>query len=106
VDPKTRTIQVQAEMSNPRRRLRPEMFGRIRHRHGQKSVAVVPPQAIVNGSNGSFVFVERSRGVFERVRVQPEAPIDGGAVPVLRNLNPGDRVVVNGAMLLLGMERH
>ncbi len=32
VDPQTRTIKVRAEMSNAHERLRPEMFGTIRHR--------------------------------------------------------------------------
>ena len=105
VDPKTRTIQVQAELQNPQRRFRPEMFGRIRHSHGLRSLPVVPPQAIVRGALGSFVFIERSKGVFERVMVQTEAPV-AGAVPVLQNLNPGDRVVVAGALLLAGLEKH
>jgi cobalt-zinc-cadmium efflux system membrane fusion protein len=104
VDPKTRTIQVQAELKNAQGRLRPEMFGRIRHSHAPQSLPVVPAQAIVRGALGSFVFVERGPGIFERIMVQTGEPA-GGAIPVLQGLKPGDRVVVVGAMLLAGMEK-
>lgn len=105
VDPKTRTIQVQAELPNPRGRIRPEMFGRIRHSHESSTHPVVPPEAIVHRKEGSFLYIERSKGVFERVRIQTGTPIPTG-VPVLRNLNPGDRVVVAGCRLLAGLERN
>ncbi len=105
VDPKTRTIQVQAEMPNPQRKFRPEMFGRIRHHHAEQSLPVIPAQAMIQTPDGTYVFVERSPGVFERVRIQTEPPRAEG-IPVRRNLSPGDRIVTGGAMLLLGMERH
>src|SRR5262249_13360607 len=34
VDPQTRTVKVRAELPNPAGRLRPEMFGEIRHKKG------------------------------------------------------------------------
>lgn len=105
VDPKTRTIQVQAELPNPRGRIRPEMFGRIRHSHESSTHPVVPPEAIVHRMEGSFLYIERSQGIFERVRIQTGAPIPAG-IPVLRNLNPGDRVVVTGCRLLAGLEKN
>lgn len=105
VDPKTRTIQVQAELKNPAGRLRPEMFGRIRHSHAPQSVPVVPVQAVMRSATGSFVFVDRGSGVFERIPVQTGEPA-GNSIPVLHGLKPGDRVVIEGAMLLAGMERH
>ena len=42
VDPQTRTIKVRAEMDNARGRLRPEMFGTIRHTDSVRTVPVVP----------------------------------------------------------------
>jgi membrane fusion protein, heavy metal efflux system len=101
VDPKTRTIQVQAELPNPRGRLRPEMFGRIRHSHGAQPVPVVPAQAIVHGARGSFVFVEKGPGRFERLYVQTGDPVESG-VPVVSGIKAGDRIVVGGVMLLAG----
>ena len=47
VDPQTRTIKVRAEMDNPRGRLRPEMFGNIRHTEGMQMMPVVPAGAVI-----------------------------------------------------------
>jgi cobalt-zinc-cadmium efflux system membrane fusion protein len=101
VDVKTRTVQVQAEMANRDGRLRPEMFGRIRHSHSARRVPVVPPQAILQSARGPVVFVERSTGVFERTAVLT-GQVTAGRVPILRGLRAGDRVVVDGALLLNG----
>src|SRR5438874_8765869 len=49
VDPQTRTIKVRAELQNPAGRLRPEMFGEIRHKQGLRETPVVPAGAIVQG---------------------------------------------------------
>ncbi len=46
VDPQTRTIKVRAEMENSEHRLRPEMFGRIRHVAGSSRLPVVPLGAV------------------------------------------------------------
>lgn len=105
VDPKTRTIQVLAELPNPRGRLRPEMFGRIRHSHAPTLLPVVPAQAIVQTPRGSFVFVERGEGRFERIPIQPGEPIAVG-VPVLGGIKEGDRIVVRGNMLLIAGGTH
>jgi membrane fusion protein, heavy metal efflux system len=101
VDPKTRTVQVLAELPNPDGRLRPEMFGRIRHSHPTRPLPVVPPQAIVHTSRGPFLFVEREPGRFERLYVQTGDPIESG-VPILSGIKAGDRIVVGGIMLLAG----
>jgi cobalt-zinc-cadmium efflux system membrane fusion protein len=104
VDPKTRTVQVRAELPNPRGRLRPEMFGRIRHAHPPRPLPVVPAEAVVRSARGSFLFVERGPGRFERLYVQTGEPI-GASIPVL-GVQPGDRVVVGGVTLLMAGEMY
>jgi membrane fusion protein, heavy metal efflux system len=99
VDPQTRTVKVRAELDNSSGRFRPEMFGRIRHVESTRSAPVVPSGAVIQGDGYTFVFVEQSRGVFQQVPVKVGRPI-GGNLPVLDGLKPGDRVVVDGAMLL------
>jgi len=101
LDPRTRTVKVQAELANPRELLRPEMFGEIRHSHGSQTLPVVPATAVLEEGGGAAVYRERAPGVFERVRVRVGAPVDG-EVPVLSGLKPGDRVVANGGVLLKG----
>jgi cobalt-zinc-cadmium efflux system membrane fusion protein len=99
VDPQTRTIKVRAELQNPAGRLRPEMFGEIRHKQGFRNVPVVPVGAVIQGDRRNIVYRENAPGVFEAVEVT-FGPRDGDRVPILSGLRPGDRVVVDGAMLL------
>jgi cobalt-zinc-cadmium efflux system membrane fusion protein len=99
VDPRTRTISVLSVLPNPHGRLRPEMYGTIRHSHGSRTVTTVPAGAITRSGADTLVFVERERGVFTRLKIRTGASLNG-TVPVLEGLQPGDRVVTNGAMLL------
>jgi len=99
LDPQTRTLKVYVELANPQGRLRPEMFGSVRHAGRLTRMAVLPPGAIVQEYGRSTVFAERSPGHFERRRVTL-GPVAGDRVPVLEGVQPGDRVVVDGAVLL------
>lgn len=99
VDPQTRTVRVQAELENRAGRLRPEMFGNIRHAHGSRTLPSVPVSAVVQGENGASVFVAKAAGEFERVPVRT-GETRGGSVPILSGLQAGQRVVVDGAVLL------
>jgi cobalt-zinc-cadmium efflux system membrane fusion protein len=103
LDPKTRAVQVRAELANPQGKFRPEMFGTIRHSHASQSVPVVPARAVLRRGGKSFVYVEREPGTFERVPVVLGTP-SGDRVPVLKGVAIGDRVVVDGVMLLAGVE--
>jgi cobalt-zinc-cadmium efflux system membrane fusion protein len=99
VDPQTRTIKVRAEIDNPNGRLRPEMFGTIRHTEATRVVPVVPAGAVVQGDGKTVVFVEKAPGRFRPMEVKV-GDRSGDVLPVLAGLRPGDHVVVDGAMLL------
>lgn len=101
LDAETRTVKVQTELPNPGGRLRPGMFGRIRHTHGFKQVPAVPPAALVRDNEGAFVYLEKGQGRFQKRRVRSGQPRNGW-VPVMEGLSPGERVVVDGAVLLSG----
>lgn len=102
VDPVTRTVKVQAELENRAGRLRPEMFGTIRHTHGYRPLPVVPSAAILRSGTETWVFRETGPGRFERIPVEC-GEIRNGWVPVLAGLRAGERVVVEGAVLLAGL---
>jgi cobalt-zinc-cadmium efflux system membrane fusion protein len=99
VDPQTRTIKVRAEMDNSRGKLRPEMYGTIRHTDSVRTVPVVPTGAVVQADGKSSVWVETATGRFKPVEVKTGERY-GDVLPVLSGLQAGMRVVVDGAMLL------
>jgi cobalt-zinc-cadmium efflux system membrane fusion protein len=99
VDPQTRTVKVLAEMDNRSGRLRPEMFGTIRHTHSTRALPVVPVPAVVQGDGKTSVWVESEPGRFHPQEVQTGERVDD-VLPVLSGLRAGERVVVEGVMLL------
>jgi cobalt-zinc-cadmium efflux system membrane fusion protein len=99
VDPQTRTIKVRAEMDNSQGKLRPEMYGTIRHTDTMRVLPVVPVGAVVQGDGKSSVWVEQSPGRFVPVEVKT-GERNGDVLPVLSGLKAGAHVVVDGAMLL------
>jgi membrane fusion protein, heavy metal efflux system len=99
LDPQARTLKVHVELANPDGRLRPEMFGRLRHPGALHTLPGLPMAAVVQAYGRSLVFVEQAPGQFERREVVLGARW-GDMVPVLSGLSAGERVVVDGAMLL------
>jgi cobalt-zinc-cadmium efflux system membrane fusion protein len=99
LDPQSRTIKVQVDMPNPGGRLRPEMYGSIRHGGATRKVPALPPTAILQEYGAPVVWVERSPGRFERREVTT-GPRAGDMVPILNGLREGERVVVDGGVLL------
>ncbi len=100
LDPETRSVSVITELENPRRRLKPEMFARVRYEGPVRPVVTVPPGAIVQDEKRTSVFVARTRGEFER-RDVTLGPRHKDAVVVTSGLAGGDRVVVDGTLLLM-----
>jgi len=83
----------------PKGRLRPEMFARVRHTHSMPVLPVVPSSAVVQEQGKNVVYREESRGVFAAVPVRTSEPVKG-MVPILEGLRAGDRIVTGGVMLL------
>jgi cobalt-zinc-cadmium efflux system membrane fusion protein len=101
LDPQTRTIKVYVELPNPQGRFRPEMFGNIRHAGSVRETPIVPVGALVQEYGKAVVFVERGEGEYERREVTVGTR-SGDVIPVLSGVRPGERVIVDGAVLLKG----
>jgi cobalt-zinc-cadmium efflux system membrane fusion protein len=99
VDPQTRTVKVRAELENSKGRLRPEMFGQIRHIDSYRRLPCVPLAAVVQAEGRSVVYVETSPGKFEQRGVTLGDRM-GDLVPIVTGLRAGERVVVDGALSL------
>jgi membrane fusion protein, heavy metal efflux system len=100
IDPASRTAKVRVSVANPGNRLKPEMFATIALDVAEHERALtVPVAAIFNEGGRNYVFVEVSPARFARRAV--EVAQDGGSERrVLTGLRAGDRVVVDGVLLL------
>jgi cobalt-zinc-cadmium efflux system membrane fusion protein len=101
LDPQTRTLKVTVTLPNPAGRFRPEMFGSIRQPGPRRSLPVLPADAVVLEYGRPVVFVERAPGQFERRAVATGARAES-LVAITRGVQAGERIVVDGAVLLRG----
>lgn len=99
VDSTTRTIKVYAEMENPKRDFRPQMFGRIRHLGRPNLMPVVPAAALVEAGGHTYVYRQTGPGRFEQTPIEV-AGRAGGYVGISKGVRTADMVVADGAMLL------
>ena len=100
VDAATRRIQVRCSLPNPARRLKPEMYARVTLLADEHQRALrVPNGALITEGLYSHLFVEKSNGVFEKRRVSLRLQ-DRDYSYVASGLEPGERIVASGALLL------
>lgn len=124
----TRTNRIRLKLDNPQHELRPGMFATVRINTPLESIEpfksaaakrgrvalvgsggakepasyeflVVPERAVVDTGSKKVVYVERETGMFEGVEVQL-GPRQGDQYPVIKGLNPGDKVAAAGGFLI------
>ena len=100
IDPASRTAKVRVSVANPGGRLKPEMFAAVALAvAGEQRTLEVPADAVFMENGRSFVYVESSQGHFTRRAVEV-APGEASHRTILTGLHAGDRIVVDGALLL------
>jgi membrane fusion protein, heavy metal efflux system len=100
IDPASRTAKVRVSVVNPRGRLKPEMYASIVLNVGARMRGLrVPAAAVFTEGQRNFVYVEVGEGRFAKrsVDLEQTTSVDRHVVGGLR---AGDRVVVDGALLL------
>lgn len=100
LDPTTRRLTVRAEVRDPERLLKPEMFATFHIALGAAKQAVaVPAGAVIHrGSEASvWAALDGNRFVLRRVAVGIRS---GDVLEVTEGLNVGDRVVTGGALFI------
>jgi membrane fusion protein, multidrug efflux system len=95
IDPATRAVTVRGDFPNPDRALRPGMLMRVTLVRPSRQALLVPEISVVQVGNDSYVFRVTEDGTVERADVQIGAR-RGGQAEVVRGLEAGDRVVVDG----------
>jgi cobalt-zinc-cadmium efflux system membrane fusion protein len=99
VDEATRTVPVRCALPNPDHLLKPEMFARValEAAPGQQ-LTTVPTSALLSDGRRFRVVVRRGDGTLEIRPVEVGAEITG-QVEVVKGLEVGETVVVQGALL-------
>lgn len=96
IDPTTDTLRVKALFPNADDALFPNQAVNVRLKldtlHG---ALAVPQPAVLRGAQGFYVYLVRGDGTVAATPVKP-GPEDGGWVAVESDLQPGDRVVIDG----------
>jgi len=101
VDKATGTIRLKAEFRNKAKTLWPGQFVRAFLRLAErKNAVVIPAQAVQTGVSGSFVFVVKADQTVE-LRNVSVSPAPEQAVVVDQGVAPGEKVVVDGQVMLV-----
>ena len=107
LDPAARTARVRITLANPAKELKPEMLGTVEMAGRSRDSLAVPRSAVLRLGENRLVFVADGKAPDGRARfVRRNVDVDddgGDVVAVTRGLEPGERVVTEGAILLLGM---
>lgn len=108
LDPQTRTARVRCALPNPDHKLKPEMFAAVTIASGGTKRLAVPRSTLLRLGDQMVVFVETSAPgaglrAFQRRPVGVDEDDAGAFVPITRGVQPGERVVTSGAILLAGM---
>lgn len=99
VDATTRTARARLELPNPDAALRPGMFAEMVIDAPERASAIVPTSALLARRDEMFLFVETKKGHFMQRKVQLGAQT-GDHVALLNGVEPGERIVTRGAILL------
>jgi cobalt-zinc-cadmium efflux system membrane fusion protein len=103
MDPNTRTVKVRGIIDNPDKLLKAEMYVladvvEASDQTGKLGVEVSSKALFMKGDD-SFVFLEDAPGTYERKQVKVGTEKDN-IVPIYEGISPGQKVVIEGALLL------
>ena len=99
-DPQTRTVRVRASVDNSGRQLKADMFVSAEIEVDRGRFIQVPEAAVMLRGETQYVFVDEGEGRFRRQKVTAEEA-GLGSMRVRAGLNSGDRVVIDGGLLLM-----
>jgi cobalt-zinc-cadmium efflux system membrane fusion protein len=104
LDPNTRTAKVRCTFDNPDKLLRPEMYATMQISVDQKKALAIPRNALLRLGEYKVVFIQVGEAdghvKFERIPVDVDEGESSQWLEVKHGLEPGQKVVVNGAILL------
>ena len=102
LDPTTRTIKARAAIANKARKLKGEMYVTAEIDTGGATELLVPSKAMYFQSGKNYVFIDEGKGKFIR-RAVKAGDIRDSRTEILEGLREGEKVVVDGALMLQQM---
>jgi len=99
VDPQTRTVKVRGSVQGSDERLKAEMYVVAELRVPAPGGFLVPAHAVYLRGEQYYVFVDEGGGRYSRRGIRPGPLLDGTQV-VMEGLSAGEKVVVDGSLLL------
>jgi cobalt-zinc-cadmium efflux system membrane fusion protein len=108
LDPNTRTATVRCTFDNQDRHLRPMMYATAQISVEKQKVTAIPRNALLRLGASKVVFTQVGEAAghlrFRRAIVDVDEGASSPWLAVKGGLSPGEKVVVNGAILLSSME--
>jgi cobalt-zinc-cadmium efflux system membrane fusion protein len=102
LDPATRTIKARATLANPARMLKGEMYVTAEIDTGGETELLVPSTAMYFQNGKNYVFIDEGKGKYTRRTVKP-GDIRDSRTEILDGLRAGEKVVIDGALMLQQM---
>ena len=99
VEPDTRRNKVRIAFCNPGGKFKPNMFANASFYVPQKAAVFVPNSALLMNNDSTTTFVEVAPWTFIKRPVIPGYG-EGDGTRIDQGLNPGDRIIVKGGVLL------
>ena len=99
IEPDSHRNKLRIAFANADYQLKPNMFALVTLQGPKKARVVLPTSALLMNNDRTSVFVAVAPWTFERRTVETQLE-EGGSVPILSGVNPGEQVVVKGGILL------
>jgi cobalt-zinc-cadmium efflux system membrane fusion protein len=104
LDPNTRTAKVRCTFDNPEKLLRPMMYATAQISVDRENALAIPRNALLRLGEDKVVFIEvgdaNNQVRFKQVTVDVDEGESSPWLIVKKGLQPGQKIVVNGAILL------
>ncbi len=96
INPDSRLLLIRMEVPNAGGLLKPGMQAIARLTQSNIKGLFIPVDAVIRDENATFIWVEKSHGVFENVMVETGVE-SGGMIEITSAIDPDKKVVITGA---------
>ncbi|WP_369752573.1 efflux RND transporter periplasmic adaptor subunit [Flavobacterium sp. WC2409] len=96
INPDSRLLLIRMEVPNPNMLLKPGMQANAQLIQSNLKGMFIPIDAVIRDENATFIWVEKSHGVFENVMVETGVE-SNGMIEIKSEIDPNKKVVITGA---------